>query len=42
MQQIDVPTRTHGRVVVEEAPGPALQLMVGFHGYGQNAEEMLR
>ena len=42
MQQIDVPTRTHGRVVVEEGPGPALQLMVGFHGYGQNAEEMLR
>jgi predicted esterase len=42
MQQIDVPTRTHGRVVVEEGLGPALHLVVGFHGYGQNADEMLR
>ena len=42
MRQIDVPTRTHGRVVVEEGLGQALRLVVGFHGYGQNADEMLR
>ena len=39
-----VPARTHGRFLVE--PGPPEELLVGFHGYGENAEmnlaEMLK
>lgn len=31
-----IPAATHGRYLVE--PGPPERLLVGFHGYGQNAE----
>jgi predicted esterase len=31
--------RTHGRYLVEE--GPPERLLVGFHGYGENADESL-
>jgi len=31
-----IPTGTHGRYLVE--PGPAERLLVGFHGYGENAD----
>jgi predicted esterase len=43
MRQIDIETRTHGRVLIdEERSGPALQIIAGFHGYAQNAEAMLQ
>jgi predicted esterase len=31
-----IPTGTHGRYLVE--PGPSERLLVGFHGYGENAD----
>src|SRR3954454_5530482 len=34
-----IAARTHGRYLVEE--GPPERLLVGFHGYGENAEESL-
>jgi predicted esterase len=34
-----IAARTHGRFLVE--PGPAERLLVGFHGYGENADESL-
>ncbi|MEO6213544.1 MAG: phospholipase [Vicinamibacterales bacterium] len=37
MKEILVPARTHGRVLVREATLPAA-LLVGFHGYLENAE----
>src|SRR5262245_57234481 len=40
MRELNVPVTTHGRVLIEEGgPGP-LRLLIGFHGYAQNAEEM--
>lgn len=43
MRQIDVETRTHGRILIDdERSGPVLQILAGFHGYGQNADEMLQ
>ena len=38
---MNIPTITHGRVLVHDAEfaGPLL-LLVGFHGYAQNADEM--
>jgi len=40
---ISVETPTHGRVLVRDGgePGSSTRLLVGFHGYGQGAEEML-
>jgi len=40
--EINVPTMTHGRVLVAEsrATGP-LRLLAGFHGYAQNADDMM-
>ena len=35
-------TPTHGRVLVEDAAGSLSGVLLGFHGYGQNAEIMLR
>ncbi len=32
-----VPAQTRGRYLIEDRPGP-LPLLVGFHGYGENAE----
>jgi predicted esterase len=53
VRELNVSVTTHGRVLVEdpdwpalsagsgvEGPGP-LRLLVGFHGYAQNADEML-
>ena len=34
-----ISARTHGRYLVEE--GPPERLLVGFHGYGENADESL-
>src|SRR2546423_9979280 len=34
-----IPARTHGRYLVEE--GPPERLLVGFHGYGENADVSL-
>jgi len=43
MRQIDIETRTHGRVMIDDArSGPVLHILAGFHGYAQNAEEMLQ
>ena len=41
MRQLNIPTTTHGRVLVEDGPRDPVRLLVGFHGYGQNAEEMM-
>ncbi len=40
MRSLSIPTTTHGRVVVEDAPGSAVGLLVAFHGYGQSADEI--
>ena len=37
-----VPTRTHGRVLVRKARGVPLGLLVGFHGYMENAEMQMQ
>jgi predicted esterase len=34
-----IEARTHGRVAIR--PGDARRLLIGFHGYAQNAEELL-
>lgn len=34
-------TTTTGRYLMEPAPGPGAPLLVGFHGYGQRAEDLL-
>ena len=34
-----IAARTHGRYIVEQ--GPPERLLVGFHGYGENADESL-
>ena len=42
VRTIAVETTTPGRVLVEDAAGSASgRLLVAFHGYGQNADEML-
>jgi predicted esterase len=41
MRELNVAAETHGRVLVEEAPAGPLLLLAGFHGYGQNADEMM-
>lgn len=38
---LSIPTTTHGRVLFEDAAVFALGLIVAFHGYGQNAEDVL-
>ena len=43
MRQIDIETRMHGRILIDdERSGPALHILAGFHGYGQNADELLQ
>lgn len=37
-----VPTLTHGRVLVRKARGVPLGLLVGFHGYMENAEVQMQ
>jgi predicted esterase len=44
MRELNVPVTTHGRVLVDgDGDGVArpLQLLVGCHGYAQNADEMM-
>lgn len=33
-----IPTRTHGRILVREASGTVRGVLVGFHGYMENAD----
>ena len=42
IREINVPVTTHGRVLVAETrkAGP-LRLLAGFHGYAQNADDMM-
>jgi predicted esterase len=37
-----VPTLTHGRVLVRNAPGASRGVLVGFHGYMENAEMQMQ
>ena len=41
MPVLHIPTRTHGRVVLEEATTAAAGVLVIFHGYGQSADDAL-
>ena len=43
MREVNIPITTHGRVVVDEdgVPPAPLRLLVGCHGYAQNADEMM-
>jgi predicted esterase len=41
MRELNVSVTTHGRVLVEDAASGPLRLLVGFHGYAQNADEMM-
>ena len=41
MRELNVSVTTHGRVLVEDAASDPLRLLVGFHGYAQNADEMM-
>src|SRR5262249_56946401 len=42
MRELNVATTTHGRVLVDgETDGGPLRLLAGFHGYSQNADEMM-
>jgi predicted esterase len=36
-----IPVTTHGRFLVRESQGPPVGLLVGFHGYAQDAEALL-
>src|SRR5689334_13796133 len=40
MREFSVATPTHGRVLVRDAT-PASPWLVGFHGYGQSADDLL-
>lgn len=40
-QVIQVPAQVHGRVLLHRAADPPAPLLVGFHGYGENAERLL-
>ena len=40
-QILNVPTPIHGRVLIRDAAVNPSSLLVGFHGYGQRAEDML-
>jgi len=43
MHIVSIPTPTHGRVLIEEPSGAfSGRVLVGFHGYGQNAAIMLK
>lgn len=42
MREISVAVTIHGRVLADEAvPASAVRLLVGCHGYAQNADEMM-
>ena len=42
MTVLHVPTLIHGRVLIEDATVSSSGTIVAFHGYGQNAEDILR
>ena len=42
MNVLSIPTPAHGRVLVDDASPPASRLLIGCHGYGQNASIMLK
>ena len=41
LREIALPATTHGRILVAPAGAGPLRMLAGFHGYGQNAEEMM-
>jgi predicted esterase len=41
MRELNVAATTHGRLLIEDAGNGPLRLLAGFHGYAQDAEEML-
>jgi predicted esterase len=42
MRELNVAATTHGRVLIDGgADGGPLRLLAGFHGYAQNADEMM-
>ena len=41
MRIIPIETTTHGRVLIEDRNGADAGLLAGFHGYGQNADDIL-
>ena len=42
MRELNVAVTTHGRALVDEAGAAApLRILAGFHGYAQNADEMM-
>jgi predicted esterase len=41
MRELNVPVTTHGRILVDDGQAAALRLLVGCHGYAQNADEMM-
>src|SRR4051812_32331983 len=41
MRELNVAATTHGRLLIDDAPAGPLRLLIGFHGYAQNADEML-
>jgi len=42
MRELSVPVTTHGRLLIEDAAQAApLRILVGCHGYAQNADEMM-
>jgi predicted esterase len=42
MRELNLAVTTHGRALVDEAGGAApLRILAGFHGYAQNADEMM-
>lgn len=42
MREFHVAVTTHGRVLIDEAVSEApLRILAGFHGYAQNADEMM-
>jgi predicted esterase len=42
MREFAVAVTTHGRVLLDEEVGPGpIRILAGFHGYAQNADEMM-
>ena len=43
MRTLSIETSTHGRALIKDPTPPSSNplLLIGFHGYAQNAEDML-
>lgn len=41
MRDLSIETPTHGRVLIRDGPSASKGLVVGFHGYGESADDML-